>query len=136
MREYLKELKPTNIEDLIAMNALYRPGPMEFIPTYINRKHGRQKTEYPHPWLEEILKPTFGIMVYQEQIMQAAQIMAGFSLGSADILRRAMGKKKKEEMDRQKSFFIDGAVKKGIDKDKASNIFDVMARFAEYGFNR
>ncbi len=136
MREYLKELKPTNIEDLIAMNALYRPGPMEFIPTYINRKHGRQKTEYPHPWLEKILKPTYGIMVYQEQIMQAAQIMAGFSLGSADILRRAMGKKKKEEMDRQKSFFIDGAVKKGIDKDKASNIFDVMARFAEYGFNR
>ncbi|MEE4176901.1 MAG: DNA polymerase III subunit alpha [Bacteroides sp.] len=136
MREYLKELKPTNIEDLIAMNALYRPGPMEFIPTYINRKHGRQKTEYPHPWLEEILKPTFGIMVYQEQIMQAAQIMAGFSLGSADILRRAMGKKKKEEMDRQKGFFIEGAVKKGIDKDKASNIFDVMARFAEYGFNR
>jgi DNA polymerase III subunit alpha len=136
MREYLKELKPTNIEDLIAMNALYRPGPMEFIPTYINRKHGRQKTEYPHPWLEEILKPTYGIMVYQEQIMQAAQIMAGFSLGSADILRRAMGKKKKEEMDRQKTFFIEGAVKKGIDKDKASNIFDVMARFAEYGFNR
>jgi DNA polymerase III subunit alpha len=136
MREYLKELKPTNIEDLIAMNALYRPGPMEFIPTYINRKHGRHKTEYPHPWLEEILKPTYGIMVYQEQIMQAAQIMAGFSLGSADILRRAMGKKKKEEMDRQKTFFIEGAVKKGIDKDKASNIFDVMARFAEYGFNR
>lgn len=136
MREYLKELKPTNIEDLIAMNALYRPGPMEFIPTYINRKHGRQKTEYPHPWLEDILKPTYGIMVYQEQIMQAAQIMAGFSLGSADILRRAMGKKKKEEMDRQKTFFIEGAVKKGIDKDKASTIFDVMARFAEYGFNR
>jgi len=136
MREYLKELKPNNIEDLIAMNALYRPGPMEFIPTYINRKHGRQKTEYPHPWLEEILKPTYGIMVYQEQIMQAAQIMAGFSLGSADILRRAMGKKKKEEMDRQKTFFIEGAVKKGIDKDKASTIFDVMARFAEYGFNR
>ena len=136
MREYLKELKPTNIEDLIAMNALYRPGPMEFIPTYILRKHGRQKTEYPHPWLEEILKPTYGIMVYQEQIMQAAQIMAGFSLGSADILRRAMGKKQKEEMDRQKAYFIDGAVKKGIDKEKASNIFDVMARFAQYGFNR
>lgn len=136
MREYLKELKPNNIEDLIAMNALYRPGPMEFIPTYILRKHGRQKTEYPHPWLEEILKPTYGIMVYQEQIMQAAQIMAGFSLGSADILRRAMGKKKKEEMERQKAYFIDGAVKKAIDKEKASNIFDVMARFAEYGFNR
>jgi len=136
MREYLKELKPTDIEDLIAMNALYRPGPMEFIPTYIHRKHGRQKTEYPHPWLEEILKPTFGIMVYQEQIMQAAQIMAGFSLGSADILRRAMGKKNKDEMDRQRAFFVEGALTKGIEKEKAANIFDVMARFAEYGFNR
>lgn len=136
MREYLKELKPTNIEDLIAMNALYRPGPMEFIPLYINRKHGRQVVEYPHPWLEEILKPTFGIMVYQEQIMQAAQIMAGFSLASADILRRAMGKKKKDEMDKQKVFFVDGAGKKGIPPEKAEEIFDIMARFAEYGFNR
>jgi DNA polymerase III subunit alpha len=136
MREYLKELKPSNIEDLIAMNALYRPGPMEFIPLYINRKHGRQKVEYPHPWLEEILKPTFGIMVYQEQIMQAAQIMAGYSLANADILRRAMGKKKKDEMDLQKSFFIEGAGKKNIPPDKAEMIFDIMARFAEYGFNR
>jgi DNA polymerase III subunit alpha len=136
MREYLRELKPTNIEDLIAMNALYRPGPMDFIPNYINRKHGREAVEYPHPWLEDILKPTFGIMVYQEQIMQAAQIMAGFSLGSADILRRAMGKKKKEEMDKQKVFFIEGAEKKGIEKNNAAKIFDVMARFAEYGFNR
>lgn len=136
MREYLKELKPTNIEDLIAMNALYRPGPMEFIPLYINRKHGRQKVEYPHPWLEEILQPTFGIMVYQEQIMQAARIMAGFSLANADILRRAMGKKKKDEMDRQKVFFMEGAAKKGIGNETAERIFDVMARFAEYGFNR
>jgi len=136
MREYLKELMPTNIEDLIAMNALYRPGPMEFIPLFINRKHGRQKVEFPHPWLEEILKPTYGIMVYQEQIMQAAQIMAGFSLARADILRRAMGKKKKDEMDRQKSFFIEGAANKGIPAEKAEMIFDIMARFAEYGFNR
>ncbi len=136
MREYLKELKPTNIEDLIAMNALYRPGPMDFIPTYINRKHGRQKTEYPHPWLVEILKPTHGIMVYQEQIMEAARIMAGYTLSSADILRRAMGKKKKEIMDQQKGSFIDGAVKKGIGKDQAGKIFDTMARFAQYGFNR
>lgn len=136
MREYLKELKPTNIEDLIAMNALYRPGPMDFIPNYINRKHGREPVEYAHPWLEEILKPTFGIMVYQEQIMQAAQIMAGFTLGSADILRRAMGKKKKEEMDKQKAFFVEGAQNKGIPKSQAEKIFDVMARFAEYGFNR
>ncbi len=136
MREYLKELKPSNIEDLIAMNALYRPGPMDFIPLYIKRKHGRQKVEYPHPWLEDILKPTFGIMVYQEQIMQAAQIMAGYSLASADILRRAMGKKKKEEMERQKVFFLEGAMEKGIEKNTADKIFDIMARFAEYGFNR
>ncbi len=136
MREYLKELKPSNIEDLIAMNALYRPGPMDFIPLYIKRKHGRQKVDYPHPWLEDILKPTFGIMVYQEQIMQSAQIMAGYSLASADILRRAMGKKKKDEMERQKAFFIEGALKKGIEKGTAEKIFDIMARFAEYGFNR
>ncbi len=136
MREYLKELKPTNLEDLIAMNALYRPGPMEFIPLFINRKHGRQEVEYPHPWLEEILKPTYGIMVYQEQIMQAAQIMAGFSLASADILRRAMGKKKMEEMDRQRAVFIEGASKKGIEAEQASRIFEVMSRFAQYGFNR
>jgi DNA polymerase-3 subunit alpha len=136
MREYLKELKPNNIEDLIAMNALYRPGPMEFIPLYIDRKHGRKKTEYPHPWLVEILKPTYGIMVYQEQIMQAAQIMAGYSLGSADILRRAMGKKIKSAMAEQKVHFVDGAIKKGIEKKQAEKIFDTMARFAEYGFNR
>ncbi|MFN3555424.1 MAG: DNA polymerase III subunit alpha [Bacteroidales bacterium] len=136
MRKYLKELKPTNIEDLIAMNALYRPGPMDFIPDFINRKQGIDKTEYPHPWLEEILTPTYGIMVYQEQIMQAAQIMAGYSLGAADILRRAMGKKKKEEMDRQQSIFVEGATQKGVDKKNAEEIFNVMARFAEYGFNR
>ncbi len=136
MRKYLKELKPTNIEDLIAMNALFRPGPMDFIPDYINRKHGIEKTEYPHPWLEEILAPTHGIMVYQEQIMQAAQIMAGYSLGAADILRRAMGKKKQEEMERQKSIFVEGAFNKGVDKKKAEDIFNVMAKFAMYGFNR
>ncbi len=136
MREYLKELKPSNIEDLIAMNALYRPGPMDFIPLYIKRKHGRQKVEYPHPWLEDILKPTFGIMVYQEQIMQSAQIMAGYSLANADILRRAMGKKKKDEMERQKAFFIEGALKKGIERGNAEKIFEIMSRFAEYGFNR
>ncbi len=136
MRKYLKELKPNNIEDLIAMNALFRPGPMDFIPDFINRKHGIQKTEYPHEWLEEILTPTHGIMVYQEQIMQAAQIMAGYSLGAADILRRAMGKKKPEEMERQKVIFVEGASKKGVDKKKAEDIFNVMAKFAMYGFNR
>jgi DNA polymerase-3 subunit alpha len=136
MRMHLKELKPNNIEDLIAMNALYRPGPMDFIPIYINRKHGREKVVYPHPMLEEILRPTFGIMVYQEQIMQTAQIMAGFSLGKADILRRAMGKKKSDIMQEQKIVFVDGALQKGIEKEKAEEIFGIMARFAEYGFNR
>lgn len=136
MRGHLKELKPTDIEDLIAMNALYRPGPMQFIEVYIKRKHGKEKVIYPHPMLEEILKPTFGIMVYQEQIMQTAQIMAGFSLGKADILRRAMGKKKIEVMQAQKVEFVKGALEKKIEKEKAEEIFGIMERFAEYGFNR
>lgn len=136
MRNYLKELKPSNIEDLIAMNALYRPGPMNYIPVYINRKHGREKVNYPHPLLEEILKPTNGIMVYQEQIMQTAQIMGGYSLGRADILRRAMGKKDMDEMTKQKGIFIDGAKKKGIEEKTAIETFRIMERFAEYGFNR
>lgn len=136
MRNYLKELKPTNIEDLIAMNALYRPGPMSYIPVYINRKHGRDKVEYPHPWLEEILKPTYGIMVYQEQIMQTARIMGGFTLGQADLLRRAMGKKEKDVMEKQKIVFIKGAEDKGVETETASEVFQIMERFAEYGFNR
>ncbi len=136
MRKYLKELKPTEIEDLIAMNALFRPGPMEYIPSFINRKHGREKVEYPHEWLEEILKPTYGIMVYQEQIMRTAQIMADYSLGKADMLRRAMGKKKIEAMEEHRKMFIDGAAAKGVDKEKAESIFEVMAKFASYGFNR
>ena len=136
MRSYLKNLKPTNIEDLIAMNALYRPGPMDFIPLFIDRKHGKEKVEYPHVMLENILKPTYGIMVYQEQIMQTAQIMGGFTLGEADLLRRAMGKKKMEIMEKQKVVFIAGAEKKGIDKENAAKVFQVMQKFAEYGFNR
>ncbi len=136
MRSYLKDLKPTNIEDLIAMNALYRPGPMEFIPTYIKRKHGKEKVEYPHPLLEDILKPTFGIMVYQEQIMQAAQIMGGFSLGRADLLRRAMGKKKVDIMEQEEALFIEGAASKGVEKKKAESVFSMMMEFAKYGFNR
>jgi len=136
MRTYLKDLKPNNIEDLIAMNALYRPGPMDYIPLFINRKQGRIKTEYPHPMLEEILKPTYGIMIYQEQIMQTAQIMGGFTLGGADLLRRAMGKKKKDIMEKQQIVFVEGAIKKGIDKSKAEEVFQIMERFAEYGFNR
>ena len=136
-RKCLREMKPTHIEDLIAMNALNRPGPMEFIPLYIRRKHQKEKIEYPHPLLEEILKPTYGIMVYQEQIMQAAQIIAGYSLGSADILRRAMGKKDKEKMAKEREKFVNGALEKNkIPATKANEIFDVMERFAEYGFNR
>lgn len=136
MRSWLKQLRPTGMEDLIAMNALYRPGPMEYIPSYIRRKHGEDNVEYPHPWLEDILKPTYGIMVYQEQIMQCAQIIAGFSLGKADILRRAMGKKKKETMQKMKGEFIEGAKNKEIDENKAAEIFRIMEKFAAYGFNR
>nr|MCU0451992.1 DNA polymerase III subunit alpha [Bernardetiaceae bacterium] len=137
MRMYLKDLKPTNIEDLIAMNALYRPGPMQFIPNYINRKQGREKVEFPHPLLEGILGYTFGIMVYQEQIMQTAQILAGYSLGGADLLRRAMGKKDKEKMAKEKEKFVAGAQKiHDIPEAKAAEIFGIMEKFAEYGFNR
>jgi DNA polymerase III subunit alpha len=137
MRKYLQELKPTNIEDLIAMNALYRPGPMEFIPNFIKRKHGQEKVEYPHELLEPILSYSYGIMVYQEQIMQTAQIMAGYSLGQADLLRRAMGKKKLEEMNKQRVIFVKGAKEKhGIEKAKAEEVFSIMEKFAQYGFNR
>ncbi len=136
MQKHLRELKPTNLEDLIAMNALYRPGPMDNIPKFVARKHGREPVEYPHEWLEEILKPTYGIMVYQEQIMQAAQIMAGYSLGQADMLRRAMGKKQAAEMDRHRQIFLEGATAKGVNEKQTNDIFDTMARFASYGFNR
>lgn len=136
MQKYLKELKPTELEDLIAMNALYRPGPMDYIPQFVNRKHGKEKTEYPHEWLEEMLKPTYGIMVYQEQIMEAARIMADFSLGKADSLRRAMGKKKLEEMQKNRAEFIEGAASKGVPEEKAIEIFSIMEKFAAYGFNR
>ena len=136
MRKYLKELKPSGIEDLIAMNALYRPGPMDYIPSFIKRKNRQEKVEYPHEWLEDILKPTYGIMVYQEQIMQTAQIMADYTLGKADMLRRAMGKKKRKEMEEHREIFRDGASKKGVTEEKANEIFDIMEKFAQYGFNR
>ena len=137
MRKYLRDLKPTDIEDLIAMNALYRPGPMDFIPLFINRKHGKEKVEYPPPLLEAILKNTYGIMVYQEQIMQTAQIIAGYSLGGADLLRRAMGKKDKEKMAKERVKFVKGAMEiHSIEESKANDIFNVMEKFAEYGFNR
>jgi DNA polymerase-3 subunit alpha len=137
MRMYLKDLKPTNIEDLIAMNALYRPGPMQFIPNFINRKHGREEVEYPHDLLEPILNYSYGIMVYQEQIMQTAQILAGYSLGGADLLRRAMGKKDMKKMAQEREKFIKGAKEiHSIPEKKSSEVFDVMEKFAQYGFNR
>ncbi len=136
MRAVLKGLKPDTFEDIIAIVALYRPGPMDNIPTYVDRKHGREEVEYPHPILEEILSETNGVIIYQEQVMQIAQVMSGYSLGEADILRRAMGKKIKEEMDKQRGRFCDGAVERGIDAEKASYIFDLVTKFASYGFNK
>jgi DNA polymerase-3 subunit alpha len=136
MRKYLRQLKPTNIEDLIAMNALYRPGPMDNIPHFVNRKHGREKIDYPHEMLEPILRNTYGIMVYQEQIMQVAQKMAGYSLGQADLLRRAMGKKKKEVMAKERGGFVSGALERGVDEATAEDVFNLMEKFASYGFNK
>ena len=137
MRAWLKKLQPDCIEDLIAMNALFRPGPMQFIDDFIKRKHGQQKIEYPHPLLEDILKNTYGIIVYQEQVMQVAQVIAGYSLGQADILRKAMGKKKPEEMAKQKKVFIEGCLKThNIEEKQATDIFSMMETFAQYGFNK
>ncbi len=137
MQATLKKAKPTCIEDLIALTSLYRPGPMEYIPQFIDCKWGRKAISYPHPSLEGILKETYGIMVYQEQVMQAAQIVAGYSLGGADMLRRAMGKKKKDEMDKQRATFIKGAaLQHSIGADKANEIFDILDKFAGYGFNK
>lgn len=136
MRKHLKDLKPTDINDLIAMNALYRPGPMQFIPNYIQRKHGKEKPEYDHELIREILEPTYGIMIYQEQIMSCAQKLANYSLGEADVLRRIMGKKKHEEMVKQKSIFIDRANQNNIEEETAKSIFEKMSMFADYGFNK
>ncbi|MBX9588398.1 MAG: DNA polymerase III subunit alpha [Hyphomonadaceae bacterium] len=136
MRESLKRLKPDRFEDIIAMVALYRPGPMDNIPTYINRKHGEEPVDCLHPMLEPILKETYGVIIYQEQVMQIAQVMAGFSLGDADLLRRAMGKKDKNEMARQKSRFVEGATKNGVKKADAEYIFELVDKFAGYGFNK
>ena len=136
MRDVLRKLKPDVFEDLIAVVALYRPGPMDNIDSFINRKHGREPIDYMHPSLEPILKETYGIMVYQEQVMQAAQIIAGYSLGGADLLRRAMGKKVQSEMDAQRANFTEGAGAHGLTKEKASHIFDTIDKFAGYGFNK
>ena len=132
----LRDARPTRLEDLIALNALYRPGPMDLIPTFVARKHGREQVEYPHPLVAEMLSETYGIMVYQEQVMQTAQILGGYSLGGADLLRRAMGKKKAEEMAEHRQIFRDGAAKNGIAEEKADEIFDLMEKFAGYGFNK
>ncbi len=136
MREALMQMKPNHIEDIIALVALYRPGPMANIPTYNDCKHGRQKPDYLHTKLEEILKPTYGVIIYQEQVMQIAQKLSGFTAGEADILRRAMGKKKRAELEKQKLRFIDGALKNGIQKEVAASIFLKIEPFAEYGFNK
>ena len=136
MRDVLIGLKPDRFEDIIAVVSLYRPGPMENIPTYINRKHGNENIDYMHVDLEEVLKETYGIFIYQEQVLRAAQVLANFSLGSADILRRAMGKKDKDEMFQQKNAFLEGAKHKGLDENKANEIFDQISAFAGYGFNK
>ncbi|HSV53772.1 MAG TPA: DNA polymerase III subunit alpha, partial [Burkholderiaceae bacterium] len=136
MQGMLRDAKPTRLEDLIALNALYRPGPMDLIPSFVARKHGREEVEYPHPLVAEMLSETYGIMVYQEQVMQTAQILGGYSLGGADLLRRAMGKKKAEEMAEHRQIFRTGAAKNNIAEEKADEIFDLMEKFAGYGFNK
>ncbi|MFZ5734284.1 MAG: DNA polymerase III subunit alpha [Pseudomonadota bacterium] len=136
MRRALVDMRPDRFEDIIALVALYRPGPMANIPTYCARKHGDEEPEYPHPMLEPILKETFGVIIYQEQVMQIAQVMAGYSLGEADLLRRAMGKKIRKEMDAQQERFVSGSVANGIPKGQAESIFELLAKFADYGFNK
>ncbi|MBU9721137.1 MULTISPECIES: DNA polymerase III subunit alpha [Bacillaceae] len=136
MKTVLRRLKPTEFEDIVAVNALYRPGPMENIPLYINRKHGKEAVSYPHSSLKEILEPTYGVLIYQEQIMQIASKMAGFSLGEADILRRAVGKKKRDVLEQVKEQFVTGAVKKGYSIEDADKVYYLIQRFADYGFNR
>jgi len=136
MTEALMQMKPNHLEDIIALVALYRPGPMSNIPTYNDCKHGKQTPDYLHPYLEDILKPTYGVIIYQEQVMQIAQKLSGFTAGEADILRRAMGKKKRAELEKQKQRFIDGAAKNGIGKEVAASIFLKIEPFAQYGFNK
>lgn len=138
MKDLIKRLQPDCFEDIIALVALFRPGPLQsgMVDDFINRKHGLAVVEYPHPDLEPILKPTYGVILYQEQVMQIAQVLAGYTLGSADLLRRAMGKKKPEEMAQQRQIFTEGAVARGVTHDTATHIFDLMEKFAGYGFNK
>lgn len=138
MKELIRRLKPNSFEDIVALVALFRPGPLQsgMVDDFINRKHGRAKVEYPHPDLEPILKNTYGVILYQEQVMQIAQVLANYSLGGADLLRRAMGKKKPEEMEKQREIFLKGTGERGIDAKLAGSIFDLMEKFAGYGFNK
>jgi DNA polymerase-3 subunit alpha len=138
MKDLVKRLQPDCFEDIVALVALFRPGPLQsgMVDDFINRKHGRAKVMYPHPTLEVILRPTYGVIVYQEQVMQIAQSLAGYSLGAADLLRRAMGKKKPEEMATQRKIFCEGAVARGVTLETATSIFDLMEKFAAYGFNK
>ena len=136
MRESLKKLRPDRFEDIIAMVALYRPGPMDNIPTYINRKHGEEPVDYLHDMLKGILEETYGVIIYQEQVIQIAQVMGGYTLGQADMLRRAMGKKDRDEMARQQARFVEGALEKGVKKEDAAYIFELVNKFAGYGFNK
>ena len=138
MKDLIKRLQPDCFEDIVALVALFRPGPLQsgMVDDFIERKHGRTPVVYPHPALEPILQPTYGVILYQEQVMQIAQELAGYSLGGADLLRRAMGKKKPEEMEKQRTIFLEGSVGRGVDKDLANSIFDLMEKFAGYGFNK
>ncbi|HET7651031.1 MAG TPA: DNA polymerase III subunit alpha [Gammaproteobacteria bacterium] len=138
MKDLIRRLKPDCFEDIVALVALFRPGPLQsgMVDDFINRKHGRQKVDYPHPKLEPILKPTYGVILYQEQVMQIAQVLAGYTLGGADLLRRAMGKKKPEEMAKQRDIFVGGALANGVDQKLATYIFDLMEKIAGYGFNK
>ncbi len=136
MQDSLRKLQPDRLEDLIALGALYRPGPMDNIPTYIARKHGKEKPDYLHPSLQPVLEETYGVIIYQEQVQKIAQILSGYTLGGADLLRRAMGKKIKAEMDSQRKTFVEGAENNKVKAKQANEIFDLVAKFAGYGFNK
>ncbi len=136
MKDLMKKVKPSRFDDIVALVALFRPGPMQLADDFINRKHGRDEVDYLHPSLEHVLEGTYGVMLYQEQVMQIAQILAGYTLADADLLRRAMGKKKPEEMAKQRAVFVEGSMKNGVDEKQAGHIFDLMEMFAGYGFNK
>src|SRR6201999_4487359 len=140
MKDLVRRLQPDCFEDIVALVALFRPGPLQsgMVDDFIDRKHGKINgpIDYLHPSLEKVMKPTYGVILYQEQVMQIAQVLAGYTLGGADLLRRAMGKKKPEEMAKQRSIFVSGAVKNNLPESQAAYIFDLMEKFAGYGFNK